>query len=1511
MLPVILFLTAFANGAVKTSVKIPYKNVRVEKIDGKAVFKGATLLGKKGQPNLPGYTVTFLLPQDADLKKISIVLENSKEIELPDQYDVDAAFAPATSIPDDDSTNNDKDMSVYGKDAFFPASNVGAYNSGKMRQYKLLNVQFFPFRYNPVTKKLKMITDGELSVYTSSEYSSTAKANSSSTGSKRINNLVNTIAVNYDQIAPSYNRNASSGNLWANSSLSDGEVYSIITTSDIVSKSKKLQSFIESKRSRGFTVRTIDETVWGGGTGDIAAERLRSWLKSNYQTLDYVLLIGNPNPADGTVPMKMVWQRSDSISISGPTDLYYAELSGDWNADGDNKPGEFADDFYNIPGAFDQFAELSLGRIPYYNNIDDLDKILNKIVLYENSDARSSSWRSKVLLPMKPSDKHTPGFHLGEAIIRNAADPAGWKSTRVYEHNYGVNPENTPCSYASVLHTWKNDNFGLVIWWTHGGSSGAEHILENSHTQFLDDTYPSFTFQVSCSNAYPEYTDNLAYSILKNGGISTIAATRESYYAVGQTDFENSASNAGLSYAFANNLIKDGMSAGDALMLAKSSLVYDCHAWLINLTVFNIYGDPSLGVYTSRDDVLLVGNIPDQKKFKGEIFDPINLNSYLFTKNYSASQISWSTAGNVNLRVSIGPENIAQVYSTSSSWKGSEKIVFTATSPDGLIKSDTVTFTVAGNSMVYLSDLDWSRATIGWGNVTKDKSVEGNTIRVNNKEYLKGIGTHANSEIVYSLNKQYDLFSCIVGSDDESYGSVDFEIYGDGVQLYKKSGVFRGCGDKCEISVKNVDSLRLVVTDGGNDISGDHADWADAKLVKGVNFKTVNTTISGHEYYGCWEPAWDQTMWYRPGDCCSHNGHLWEAQNGNSYQAPVAGSSDWNDMGACPSYQIKYFGSLTPCGNIPVDSGNHLIIGSFPDYGFVMTEHYVDGRPVSLLPNNSIDLGKIISNRTVEVKFEKEEYGNLVVSIDGPSVNTYEYLLGNGNHGLNHRLAYVYALPVPGYSFVKWERVSGDIDLMNPYDPYCGVILRNQSELRAVYDVESNPSCSLSIDPSVFRTDATIRVTVPETHSKTAITFELYRIYRGSQQTDFVETFTKTLRAGSQTFTRAIWNYLPGGTYYKLVMKKSDELLAETFFEKLSYYFDFNLTVSNSKPTDSVTLTFNNPSPYISGQNAVFQFSNGTSVFSISKSISEGINKFTQSINNQYYPLGKYTVIMSVEGIKRDTVYFEKVARSHELEASLQSIDFGTIATGNLISETLVLTNSGNSPALISSIQVSEPFSVTQGTPVTVLPGTSVSFTVNYQPVAAGNNTANLLIVNAPDADIQTISIALSGKAEQAQSSPEFEVLMIPDADPSGNSIQPQFTLKNTGNKNYQLSDLLIEYYTNDQSVSTGNLVADIYYCNIPNAGASVHFSKLGNVYGNNDLKADTKAEISFTSGTIVAGAHLVLNIGIHTNDWNYMFNESDDWSHSTQGEKTLTIIVREKASNRILCGTVPTGLPD
>lgn len=133
-----------------------------------------------------------------------------------------------------------------------------------------------------------------------------------------------------------------------------------------------------------------------------------------------------------------------------------------------------------------------------------------------------------------------------------------------------------------------------------------------------------------------------------------------------------------------------------------------------------------------------------------------------------------------------------------------------------------------------LETLDLQTVTQDWGEAHANQSVDGHPIFIDGKRFEHGVGTHANSTLRVSLRGSGERFTAFVGVDDEvgDRGSVEFRVVADGKVLWQ-SGVLRGGQHGKEVSVplQGVKTLVLSVTDGGDDINYDHADWADARIV--------------------------------------------------------------------------------------------------------------------------------------------------------------------------------------------------------------------------------------------------------------------------------------------------------------------------------------------------------------------------------------------------------------------------------------------------------------------------------------------------------------------------------------------------------------------------------------------------------------------------------------------------------------------------------------------------------
>ncbi|WP_406165771.1 NPCBM/NEW2 domain-containing protein [Streptomyces sp. NBC_00996] len=187
-----------------------------------------------------------------------------------------------------------------------------------------------------------------------------------------------------------------------------------------------------------------------------------------------------------------------------------------------------------------------------------------------------------------------------------------------------------------------------------------------------------------------------------------------------------------------------------------------------------------------------------------------------------------------------------QVTAPAGAATGSYDLTLKASyrSPNGVraervlpLKASVVVAPPSGVS--YLGDLPWLSTTNGWGPVERNTSNgesaagDGHPITLGGTVYAKGLGVHAESAVEYYTGKACTTVTADVGVDDEkaAKGTVAFEIWADGTKV-ASTGVLTNAMPAQPITadVTGAQAVRLVVTDGGDGIDSDHADWADAKL---------------------------------------------------------------------------------------------------------------------------------------------------------------------------------------------------------------------------------------------------------------------------------------------------------------------------------------------------------------------------------------------------------------------------------------------------------------------------------------------------------------------------------------------------------------------------------------------------------------------------------------------------------------------------------------------------------
>ncbi|MBT3306609.1 MAG: hypothetical protein HN377_09005, partial [Alphaproteobacteria bacterium] len=132
---------------------------------------------------------------------------------------------------------------------------------------------------------------------------------------------------------------------------------------------------------------------------------------------------------------------------------------------------------------------------------------------------------------------------------------------------------------------------------------------------------------------------------------------------------------------------------------------------------------------------------------------------------------------------------------------------------------------------VSLADLNELNVKNGWRQWQKNKHIDGKPLQIGETVYQQGLGLHANAEISYALKPEWKRFVATVGvhANVGEKGSVQFIVEVDG-KVLGRSPIMNGKSPAHHFNIalpNGAQQIRLISSDGGDDITYDHANWVN------------------------------------------------------------------------------------------------------------------------------------------------------------------------------------------------------------------------------------------------------------------------------------------------------------------------------------------------------------------------------------------------------------------------------------------------------------------------------------------------------------------------------------------------------------------------------------------------------------------------------------------------------------------------------------------------------------
>jgi hypothetical protein len=520
-----------------------------------------------GEPLIPYYPATILLPQESELKDVKV--KTGKPL-IQTGFDIPWGQPPCTYS--DEPVKVGRNEAVYGSDNVYPDVLFEVVGVESFRGFQILNINLYPLQYQPKSGTIHFYENMTVEV----KFGKGLK-NKLYRGLPEDNLDVVNEVDNPDMLV----------------TYEDGVVplvtyqYIIITTDTLQSTFQTLANHKANYVTGAYVYTT--SWIYSNFSGRDNQEKIRTFIKDRYTNYGtrYVLLGGDT----GVVPYRGFY-----VSTGGYTDtdmaadMYYGHLDGTFNSDNDSRWAEPTD-------GVDWYAEVAVGRAPV-DNTTEASAFVNKVIAYElaSKPKRVLLHQSRVLSNNVP-DSRCLAYNCDNWI------PRDYTIHYLFEENGTVTKSawisawtQGPVAVAHIGHGSATSYYinyqvgGTVTWYT-------------SDVSTMTNTFFPWTTSVACISGQFEYSDCLAEAYVKDSNNGAIAAIYNDNYGWFSTSNACKYSGEFCEKEFRACWSDGKQKLGDMLNKARSYLVSSAQSNSTYRWCFyerNLIGDPESPCLTKR-----------------------------------------------------------------------------------------------------------------------------------------------------------------------------------------------------------------------------------------------------------------------------------------------------------------------------------------------------------------------------------------------------------------------------------------------------------------------------------------------------------------------------------------------------------------------------------------------------------------------------------------------------------------------------------------------------------------------------------------------------------------------------------------------------------------------------------------------------------------------------------------------------------------------------------------------
>ncbi len=552
-------------------------------------LEGAEYTTEPTEPMLPALNIQLLLPAGTTCS--DVVASSKGAVALPGTYRILPAPRPASLASRAAAKSPQPNAQIYQSALPYPREVARLAGVGSCGGHRIASLRITPLVYVPATGELRLHTKIEITLPIVPIHDAAGALPVSR--SKVVREGVARLVENGERLSEF------SGTAIRSSERNDGFDYLIVCPEALADAFAPLAGWKTRKgvRTEIVTVESIDAEPLFAGIDQ--AERIRNAIRHHYTEsgITWVLLGGDT----GLVPARAAY---DFFYDQGlPCDLYYADLDGTWDEDGDGRWGEHAQD------SIDMYADVLVGRAPV-STVAEAVAFADKVLAYEAAAFTiADDWQLETLFLAEilwdDPDPYTDGGVALDMIDDGYVPPRFDPIVKLYERDGNLNQGDVLAELEVGC--------GIVVHEGHG-STGAVSIGPDALTNATLDGLTNGSrggvwYSVACWSAAIDL-DAFGEHWVRNDAGGGVAYVGNSRYGWGCPGYPGECVSDLFSQQFVNSLLaEDLVHAGVVHADAKHHYVgvariddYTRYA----MYELNLLGDPEMPIWTDQPSPLAI-----------------------------------------------------------------------------------------------------------------------------------------------------------------------------------------------------------------------------------------------------------------------------------------------------------------------------------------------------------------------------------------------------------------------------------------------------------------------------------------------------------------------------------------------------------------------------------------------------------------------------------------------------------------------------------------------------------------------------------------------------------------------------------------------------------------------------------------------------------------------------------------------------------------------------------------